>query len=308
MAMSAAAKDRIESLLDNNKVVLFMKGTPQTPQCGFSATVVGILGSLVPDYATCDVLADEEVRQGIKEYGNWPTIPQLYVDKELVGGSDIIQGMANSGELHQVLGLEMPDLSAPNVTVTDEAAKHIRESLRDNPQAALHFRIDANWQSQFSLEASPGNGVAVESNGIVLHMDLMSAQRAEGVVIDWVDSLQGSGLAISNPNAPPPVQPMEVNELKQRLDAGPPVILVDVRPAAERSRIPMVGAVELDAASLKELESKPAETPIAFICHHGNASQGVAEHFRKKGFTDVYNVVGGIDAWSTQVDSSVERY
>lgn len=308
MAIDPAARDTIESLLNSNPVVLFMKGSPQTPQCGFSATAVGILGSLVPDFAHFDVLSDDGVREGIKAYGNWPTIPQLYVNGELVGGSDIISGMLNTGELHELLGLEKPDLSPPDITVTEEAAKHIAQSIAENPGAKLHFRVDANFQSQFTLETGSVAGVTVESNGIELHLDAMSAQRANGVIIDWVDTLQGSGLAITNPNAPPAVQSLAVTDLKARMDGGPELTVVDVRPAPERTNVPFTGATELDADSLKTLEALPKDTPLAFICHHGNASQGVAEHFRKKGFTDLYNVAGGIDAWAQEVDTSVARY
>ena len=308
MAIDPAARETIESLLESNPVVLFMKGTPHSPMCGFSATAVGILSELVPNFAHFDVLSDEGVRQGIKEFGNWPTIPQLYINKELVGGSDIISGMLNTGELHELLGLDRPDLTPPNVTITDAAAEQIREALDQNPGAQVNFRIDANYQSQFALEPKSKAGITVSSNGIDLNLDIVSAQRAEGVVIDWVDTIQGSGLAISNPNAPPAVQELDVRDLKSRLSEGPELTLVDVRPAAERSQVPFPGATELDAKSLKSLEALPKDSPMAFVCHHGNASQGVAEHFRKKGFTDLYNVTGGIDAWSQHVDESVPRY
>ena len=89
MELDAASRSRIESILQDNRVVLFMKGTPAQPQCGFSAKTTQILNILLPDYATVDVLADPEIREGIKAYGDWPTIPQLYVDSELVGGCDI---------------------------------------------------------------------------------------------------------------------------------------------------------------------------------------------------------------------------
>jgi len=87
-----------------NRVVLYMKGTPQFPQCGFSATVAEILKRCgVDGYFSVDVLADPEIRQGIKEFANWPTIPQLYVDGEFIGGCDIIREMYSSGELQKVL-------------------------------------------------------------------------------------------------------------------------------------------------------------------------------------------------------------
>ena len=90
---------RIDNLVKNNNIVLFMKGTPAMPQCGFSARSAGMLSNLGADFQTVDVLADPEIRQGIKEYQNWPTIPQLYIGGELVGGSDIMMQLFESGEL-----------------------------------------------------------------------------------------------------------------------------------------------------------------------------------------------------------------
>jgi len=91
--------EKIEKTLNDNKVVLFMKGTPSFPQCGFSARSVAILKEVGVEFDTVNVLEDDEVREGIKVYGQWPTIPQLYVDKKLVGGSDIMMEMFESGEL-----------------------------------------------------------------------------------------------------------------------------------------------------------------------------------------------------------------
>ena len=97
--MEDSTKQKIETLLTSNKTFLFMKGTPNFPQCGFSARAIGILNELNVEYGTCNILEDEEIRQGIKEYGSWPTIPQLYHNKELLGGSDILMEMYEAGEL-----------------------------------------------------------------------------------------------------------------------------------------------------------------------------------------------------------------
>jgi monothiol glutaredoxin len=94
---------RIQSSIDSNDVVLFMKGTPLFPQCGFSARAISILEHFGLQFASHDVLQDGEIRQGIKSFSNWPTIPQLYVKGEFVGGSDIMMEMAQSGELAQLL-------------------------------------------------------------------------------------------------------------------------------------------------------------------------------------------------------------
>ncbi|MFM7001329.1 MAG: Grx4 family monothiol glutaredoxin [Limnohabitans sp.] len=95
---------RIDDLVKNNRVVLFMKGNPSFPQCGFSGRAIQILKSSgVTDLVTVNVLEDEEIRQGIKTYANWPTIPQLYIKGEFIGGSDIMMEMYESGELQQVI-------------------------------------------------------------------------------------------------------------------------------------------------------------------------------------------------------------
>jgi len=101
--MTDDARSRIDSTVKGNDVVLFMKGTPLFPQCGFSSRAVAILEHLGVEYASVDVLQDQGIRQGIKEYSDWPTIPQLYVKGEFIGGSDIMMEMYESGELSQLL-------------------------------------------------------------------------------------------------------------------------------------------------------------------------------------------------------------
>ena len=94
---------RLDALVNGNEIVLFMKGTPLFPQCGFSSRAIAILEHLGTPYETVDVLADQEIRQGIKQYSDWPTIPQLYVKGEFVGGSDIMMEMFESGELKTLI-------------------------------------------------------------------------------------------------------------------------------------------------------------------------------------------------------------
>jgi len=103
--MTEQTGSRIANLVRAHKVLLFMKGDRNFPQCGFSAQVVQILDSLLSDYATVDVLQDPELREGVKAYSSWPTVPQLYVDGEFQGGCDIVTELYQSGELPQVLGV-----------------------------------------------------------------------------------------------------------------------------------------------------------------------------------------------------------
>ena len=101
--MTPELKTKIDNLLNENKVLVFMKGSKLMPQCGFSNNVVQILNTLGVPYETVDVLEDYEIRQGIKEYSNWPTIPQIYINGEFVGGSDIAIELYQSGELQQMV-------------------------------------------------------------------------------------------------------------------------------------------------------------------------------------------------------------
>ncbi len=99
--MTPELKEKIDNLLQQNKIMVFMKGNKLMPQCGFSNNVVQILNTLGVPFETIDVLSDSEIRQGIKEYSNWPTIPQVYINGEFVGGSDILIEMYQKGELQQ---------------------------------------------------------------------------------------------------------------------------------------------------------------------------------------------------------------
>jgi len=307
MNLNPAVHERIDQLVKGNQVVLFMKGTPQQPMCGFSARTVAALDSVLPDYASFNVLEDEQVREGIKAYGNWPTIPQLYINGELVGGCDIVISMLNSGELHQQLGLAAPDRSPPQITLTDLAAERIRQAMQGHEGMALHFSIDSGWDSQFNLGPVQGGEIVATANGVEIAMDIATAQRARGAIIDWVKVMTGEGLSVTLPGAPPPVKTLSVTDLAAKLANGS-VMLVDVRGAEDRARASLPAALPLGDELMERLGKLPHETELAFICHHGNSSLGVAEHFRKQGFTSVYNVKGGMDAWSLEVDSNVPRY
>ena len=119
--MTNPAFERIEADVKSNPVVLFMKGSKEMPQCGFSSRVAGVLNYMNVDYRDVDVLKDADIRQGIKDFSEWPTIPQLYVKGEFVGGSDIVTEMTLSGELDQLF-------DKAGVTYDKEAAERIRQA------------------------------------------------------------------------------------------------------------------------------------------------------------------------------------
>lgn len=307
MTLDPALRTRIETLLQDNRIVLFMKGEPRAPQCGFSAKAIGALDALGVEYAHVDVLSDGEIREGIKAYGDWPTIPQLYIGGELVGGSDIIEQMANSGELHTTLGLPPPDRTPPAITITPGAVAMLREALdKAGDGHAVQVSVDPRFDTRLQLAPADDNAIAVDIDGIRAQFDLASARRAEGLSIDWADDERGRGLVIENPNAPPSVRALSPMDAAARLAAGT-LTLVDVRPSEERA----FAAIKTKFATFDngsaELEALPKETALAFLCHHGSRSAQAAEHFRQLGFGEVHNVTGGIDAWS-QMDPAVPKY
>ena len=309
MSLDPALRSRIETLLHANRAVLFMKGEPQAPQCGFSAKAVAALSSLDLDFAHVDVLADPEIREGIKQYGDWPTIPQLYIGGELVGGSDIIEQMVNSGELQSLLGLPPPDRSPPQIAITPAAAAMLRDALANAGDGyALQVDVDPRFNARLQLAPVDANAIATECEGIRAQFDLASARRARGMRIDWVDDERGRGLVIDNPNAPPKVQGLSPVEASARVVAGT-LTLVDVRPPEERAQAAVnVPYSVFDGAARAHLEALPKDTPLAFLCHHDRRSSQAAEHFRGLGFREVYNVEGGIEAWSLEADPHVPRY
>jgi monothiol glutaredoxin len=304
--MDPETRARIQSEIESNSVVLFMKGTRTAPQCGFSATVIQILDSLIDDYKTVNVLADASIRQGIKDFSDWPTIPQLYVKGEFVGGCDIVKEMLESGQLAETLGVQAQEVLPPRVTISASAAEAFKGALQ-SAEEFVHLEVDGRFNHSLSVGPRGAGDLAVDAGPLTLLVGRSSAKRAEGVHIDFVDSPNGKAFKITNPNEPPKVRGLSAKELKAKLDAGA-IELFDVRTPREREIAQIAGAKLLDRSAQDHIMKLPKETPLYFHCHHGGRSQQAAEFFINQGFKEVYNVEGGIDAWSRDVDGDVPRY
>lgn len=307
MALDDAARSRIRSLIESDRVVLFMKGERDAPQCGFSATVCRILDQILPEYATVDVLADPALREGIKTFSSWPTIPQLYVAGEFVGGCDIVQEMLADGSLLAALGVEAPPADPPRVELSEAAAEALRELAARSGGQALHLRIDARGGTSMWFGPEEGGEITAEARGVALQMDPLTAPRAEGLRIDAEPTAEGPAFRIT-PAHVASVQEMSVQELRRRLEAGEPLELLDVRTPEERAVAHIEGSRLLDEAEAGRVAALDRDVPLVFHCHHGGRSRAAAEHFAALGFREVYNVSGGIEAWSREVDPSVPRY
>jgi monothiol glutaredoxin len=306
--LNDALRTRISGLVTDHPVVLFMKGTRRSPQCGFSSQVVQILDELVPEYETVDVLSSAELRDGIKEFSEWPTIPQLFINGQFVGGCDIVRALKESGELEQLLAVPAAPapVALPTITVTASALQAFQGALLDAEGEVLHLKIDSRFQNDLYFAAREPNTLEVAVGALTLFLDAASARRANGMSIDFVDGAN-AGFKIENPNQPPTVKQLSAAELKALLDRGG-VELFDVRPDQERALASIAVARTLDEAGQEYLFSLDRNAPIAFLCHHGMRSQAAAEQVLAEGFRNVYNVKGGIHAWSEAVDPSVPRY
>src|SRR5688572_19904839 len=152
MTLDANQKKKLDQLVKSDDIVLFMKGSRSFPQCGFSASVVNILNTLVPKYTTVNILTDTDVRGGMKEYSDWPTFPQLFIKGEFVGGADIVRQMHESGELEKKLGPLVAPAKAPTMTVTPRAAAELQAALKDGgPGDVIHLTITPAWEHQLDL-------------------------------------------------------------------------------------------------------------------------------------------------------------
>jgi len=306
--MSPETREAIDGLLRDNRVVVFMKGNRAQPQCGFSAKTVAALDMMLPDYVAIDVLQYPDLREGIKAYGNWPTIPQLYVNGELIGGCDIVTEMYESGELGSVLGMAEPAGRLPSIDIDPAATEIMVNAIRSRPDTAIHLKINAGFEHSLSLAPPRAGSLTVTSGPVSLQMDRWSAARADGLRIRVHESLQGQGFSFDNPNAPPPVKSMTVQELKAALDRNETPWLFDVRGDDERAVASLPAARPWNEDSVRTIDGLAPDTLIIFHCHKGGRSLSVAERYRRRGYTNLYNLAGGIDAWSREIDASIPTY
>lgn len=304
MSLDEPTRAKISEIIQRNDVVLFMKGTRGAPQCGFSATVVQILDELLPSYATVDVLSDPALRDGIKVFSRWPTIPQLYVKGELVGGCDIVRELHATGDLRKTLGASPP--APPEVRVSEAAARALLEAAESEADL-VHVEVGPRFEYGLFFGPRAAGDVEVQAGGIAFLFDAASARRVGTLSIDFVEGAEG-GFKLESSNEPPKVKQIRATELAAMIGRGEAFELLDVRTEKERAIATLERARHLDAAARLHLEGLDKGTTLVFHCHHGGRSQAAAEHYAAQGFRRVYNVIGGIDAWSQDVDPSVPRY
>ncbi|MPY90936.1 MAG: hypothetical protein GEU99_23865 [Luteitalea sp.] len=200
-------------------------------------------------------------------------------------------------------------MRAPVIRLSDSARRALQEAAVDAGGDPLRMRISYRFNHDLFFGLRAEGDLDVDCGGITILLDPSSAQRADGLSIDFVSGPDGAGFTIENPNEPPRVRQISATELKAMMDGRLSFELVDVRTEDERAIAKIEGSRLLNEEGHDYLLSLDRNTTILFHCHHGIRSQSAAEYFlRENGFRNLYNLRGGIDAWSQLVDPSVPRY
>ena len=289
--MTEELRTKLQGMVDSHDIVLFMKGNRQQPQCGFSARVVSILEELEIDYQTYNVFSDPDIRSGMKDFSQWPTFPQLYINQEFVGGCDLVTEMMQSGELPGMLGVTLEDVEPPTIHCSPNILNLFKESLATHG-GGIHLDVTKNFQ--YDIFIGPKNNGQVETNvdGVPFFMSRGSAKRANGISLDFKDGDNG-GVLIDNPNEPK-AQDITVTDIESWLKDNPSAKVYQIGVGAD-NLLPF--ATIFDASAQQEIERLDKAHPIAFMCMMGIRSQQAAQNFALQGYTNVYNIVGGLNAW-----------
>lgn len=196
----------------------------------------------------------------------------------------------------------------PEVTITEVALRAFRDAESGAGEGeVLRLTIDAKFHNDLYFGPIEPNDVVIVVSGLRLAMDARTARRANGLTIDYVDSVSGPGFKLDNPNASSPIQGIRPADVVRMLEKRERFQFIDARHESEQTKAGVEAARPLDQAYQVELDALPKDSKLVFMGHHSTGGQVTARLFHDRGFSNVWYVVGGIDAWST-MDPSVPRY
>jgi monothiol glutaredoxin len=210
-----------------------------------------------------------------------------------------------SGELADALDVEVPSVETPAIKISDEGIAAMKAAVASHPDARLHLQIAADWTHQISMDPNSDGAVRAQVGEIELHMDPWTAARADGLNMILDEDLTGTRFVFDNPNAPPPVNQMTVHVLKKKIDDGEDLVLIDVRGEDEREKGRIEGSHAWNDDCMQMIEGLPQDAEIIIHCHLGGRSQALADALRRRGYTNLHNVTGGIKAWSDEIDPTI---
>lgn len=312
----AWTRDSIATIVKDEKLLIFAKGTREAPRCGFSARAIDVIARLGKPFKVVNILEDPTLRPALVEFSQWPTSPQVFLDGELLGGSDIVQELFESGELQQKVAKSFGDAPAPApekppVSITPEALAKVREFMETaNDKLRLHVNV-SNGERTYALEidtySHAGQDLSYTINGItVVHARAMRP-LFNALEVSWVSKDDSEGFAVREVGQAPALPvPFEIKRdeleslLKSDAKAGleSSLKIVDVREDEEWAEGHGEGTIHLALSRLeKEWEQKGLEKSdtIIMVCRSGNRSGQATKAFRDRfGFAKTRNLVGGI--------------
>lgn len=199
-------------------------------------------------------------------------------------------------------------MGAPSIELSPAAAEALRAAGAGGPEGDVHLDIRPGGEHDLFLAPGEADEVRTESQGLAIWVRKELVTRTDGIRIDFTTTANGEGFKIDDPAAPAEIRDIVPAELRKMLEAGGPLELLDVRTAAEIEIARIDGSKPLAPDVLDEIAEKGLDTPIVLYCHHGPRSRMAAMRLTQMGFKQVYNLVGGIDAWALSVDPNIRRY
>ena len=293
--MNNDIQSKILKIIQDNKIILFMKGTKEKPQCGFSANAIKILDELIDDYHTINVLENPKIRKGIKEFSDWPTIPQLYIQEKFIGGCDIVQEMMNSGELLQILKIDIKVNNKIKIEINKEAQEKIKQFLNKfKRKNILRISVNAQYEHFLNIDDKKINDTCIDYNEFQVIMNKLSSSRANGLKITFHKKNNIEGFKIYNPNAPIKPKKITTLDLKNLLKSDKKYTLLDIRKKDEWNKSHLKEAILLCEKPKTFLKLLNKKDKIIIVCNFGNRSLIMAKKIIKLGFQNVYSLSGGI--------------
>lgn len=268
-----------------------------------------------------EVRAQAELAAGLAALAGSTRVPLLFVRGALLGDAEALEALDARGELHAALGpsARAPEgplarepalegaLALPTVTVSDAAKAKLLEALGGSGEEFVRVEVLPGGRFDLSVGPREPGDVLVRAGELGIVLDPQSAPRARGLAIDYVREGEEEGFSLRLPESPARVRQLSAKALQELLAKGEPVLLYDVRPEGERELAAIPGHRVLDEAGLAQLRSLGRDVRVVLVCHHGVRSQRAAERLAAEGFTQVYNLAGGVDAYSS-VDPTIPRY
>jgi monothiol glutaredoxin len=199
-------------------------------------------------------------------------------------------------------------VSSPDIQISEAAVRALRDAGAGGSEGDVHLEISPAYDHDLFLGPPAPGEIEVVRHGLSIWMSPETASRAAGVTIEWAEQAGGAGFRIENPGAPARVRGLSPAELQAMIAKGEPFELLDVRSPREIALGAIAGSRPLDQETMERLGDADRDTPIVLYCHHGMRSRAAAEQLVRQGFRRVWNLLGGIDAWSVAIDPSVRRY